>query len=116
PEFDTLFLKMKNMPNGPERLAVIKQMLEIVRNDSPWVWGYHPESLVLLHNWVSPQKINAIYSDTLKYMRIDPKERAKQRLLWNKPIVWPIYVFFGLLMLLIIPVIVRYWKKEHKPH
>ena len=31
PEYDKLFTKMKNMPNGPERQAIIRQMLEILR-------------------------------------------------------------------------------------
>ena len=36
---------MKNMDNGPERQAVIDDMLEIARHDAPWIWGFLPQGL-----------------------------------------------------------------------
>ena len=49
PEYDRLFEQMKNMENSPARQAIIDQMLEILRRDSPWLWGYHPKNYVLQH-------------------------------------------------------------------
>ena len=45
PEFDRLFEKMKNIKNGPERLAIIKEMTKIVQKDAPWLWGVSSKSI-----------------------------------------------------------------------
>jgi ABC-type transport system substrate-binding protein len=42
PRYNELFRKMENMSNGPERAALIREMLKIAREDAPWIWGYHP--------------------------------------------------------------------------
>ena len=47
-EFDRLFEQMKNMENGPQRQEVIDRMVEILRHDAPWVFGFHPKQFVLL--------------------------------------------------------------------
>ncbi|MBI1966263.1 MAG: ABC transporter substrate-binding protein, partial [Betaproteobacteria bacterium] len=36
PEYDRLFERMKNMPNSPERQAIIDRMIAILRHDAPW--------------------------------------------------------------------------------
>ena len=38
-EFDALFLRMKDLPNGPERQQVIDRMVDILRQESPWLFG-----------------------------------------------------------------------------
>src|SRR5699024_2012975 len=48
-EFDRLYDKMRDMANGPQREAVIAKMIEIVRRDAPWVWGFYPKSYTLNH-------------------------------------------------------------------
>ena len=40
--FDTLFVAMRSMEDGPERQALIDEMVAILRHDSPWLWGFHP--------------------------------------------------------------------------
>jgi len=52
PEYDRLFEQMKSMDNGPERQAIIDRMVEILRRDAPWVWGYHPKTYGLDHAWL----------------------------------------------------------------
>ncbi|MFQ5488278.1 MAG: ABC transporter substrate-binding protein, partial [Gammaproteobacteria bacterium] len=49
PEFDRLFEVMKNMDNGPQRQAIIDEMVAIVRRDAPWAWGFHPKGFSLYH-------------------------------------------------------------------
>jgi len=49
PEFNRLFDQMKDMDNGPARQKLINAMLEIVRRDSPWAWGYFPKDFSLQH-------------------------------------------------------------------
>ena len=42
PEYDRLFAQMKTLDDGPEKQAVIDDMVPIVREDAPWTFGYFP--------------------------------------------------------------------------
>lgn len=95
PEFDRLFRIMKNMPNGPERQAVIDTMLKLVREDAPWVYWFYPKTYVLQHDWLENFKLNNVASNTLKYQRIDAERREALRKQWNEPLRWP----FALLLM-----------------
>ncbi len=84
PAFDRLFIAMRNLPQGPERQALIDQMLQIVREDAPWLWGLHPQSYALSHQWYGNGKPNLMARNTLKYRRIDTARRAELRRVWNQ--------------------------------
>jgi oligopeptide transport system substrate-binding protein len=99
PEFDRLFLKMRNMDDGPERLAVIQKLLDQVRRDAPWVFGIHPKSFSLHHDWYHNYKSNLMANNGLKYLRIDPDERAHWRALWNRPLYLPTLFGGGLVFI-----------------
>jgi ABC-type transport system substrate-binding protein len=114
-KYDELFDKMKGMPNGQERQAVIDEMLEIVRDDSPWVWGFHPKMYALSHSWMTPQKPNAMSRNTLKYVNLDPVMRADKRSGWNRPIFWPIILLIVVFILLCIPAWLKYRHKILTP-
>lgn len=114
PEFDALFREMKNMDNGPARQAMINKMIAIARRDTPWVWGFHPKNFTLSQQWSRVTKPNELANNTLKYVKIDPIERAKARQAWNKPIVWPVLVFLLLLIASGIPVYLRYRRHERQ--
>ncbi len=92
PEYDKLFDQMKNMENSPARQAIIDRMLEILRHDSPWLWGYHPKNYVLQHAWLSNVKSNVMANNKLKYWRIDAQQRDQYRRKWNHPVYWPLWV------------------------
>jgi ABC-type transport system substrate-binding protein len=98
-EFDRLFERMKNMDNGPERQAIIDRMLEVLRRDSPWLWGYHPKSYVLQHGWLHNIKPNIMANNKLKYWRIDARLREQKRREWNQAVIWPLWLGSGLLLL-----------------
>ena len=87
PEYDHLFDQMKNMENGPERQAIIDQMLEIARRDAPWVWGLHPKEYSLHQQWMFNQKPNQMARNSLKYQRLDPQLRKEKRAEWNRPVL-----------------------------
>jgi len=91
PEFDRLFEQMKNMDNSPARQAIIDQMLEILRRDSPWLWGFHPKGYVLQHGWLHNIKPNIMANNKLKYWRVDTAQRDRMRLEWNQPVRWPLW-------------------------
>jgi len=99
PEYDVLFNQMKNMENSPARQDIIDRMLEILRRDSPWLWGYHPKSYVLLHGWLHNVKANIMANNKLKYWRVDAKQREMLRHEWNHPAYWRLWL--GVLALLL---------------
>jgi oligopeptide transport system substrate-binding protein len=99
PEYDKLFEQMKNMENSPARQEIIDRMLEILRRDSPWLWGFHPKSYVLQHSWLSNIKANVMANNKLKYWRVDAKQRDTLRRDWNQPATWPLWLGAGALFL-----------------
>jgi hypothetical protein len=104
PEFDLLFEQMKNMDNNPARQHIIDEALEILRRDSPWLWGYHPKQYVLQHSWLHNIKPNIMANNKLKYWRVDTDQREQLRRKWNRPVYWPLVLgsaaslLFGLWM------------------
>ncbi|GAB4393080.1 MAG: ABC transporter substrate-binding protein [Gammaproteobacteria bacterium] len=110
--YDKLFKRMKRLPNSPERQAIINQMLQIVRRDTPWVWGFHPKNFVLQHVWSAPVKLNEIANNTLKYQAIDQQLRAEKQQVWNQPIIWPLLILLGFLIAMLIPPLVVWWRRE----
>jgi len=100
PEFDTLFDEIKTMENSPLREAKIDRMVQIAREDAPWVWGVYPKSLALVHSWFGNVASNAMANNTLKYKRIDPKLRLQKQQQWNQPVRAPLYLLVLALCLL----------------
>ena len=92
PEYDRLFERMKNMESSPARQVIIDHMLEILRRDSPWLWGYHPKNYVLQHGWLRNVKPNIMANNRLKYWRVDSAQRDKLRRVWNQPVRWPLWL------------------------
>ena len=113
PEFDKLFDQMKDMPNTPARQAVIDHMVEIARRDAPWVWGFHPKGFSLYHAWLKNAKPNLMANNTLKYLRIDPKLRARRQAEWNQPMLWPFGVLVVLLIAGTLPAVAVYKRRLH---
>lgn len=111
-EFDRLFDQMKNMGNGAERQAIIDRMVEIVRRDSPWLWGYHPVGFALYHDWYRNTKPNLMANNTLKYKRIDPEQRYRLRRQWNQPVLWPIVVLSLTFVISLVPAWLTYRRRE----
>jgi len=99
PEYDRLFEQMKNMENSPARQAIIDQMLEVLRRDSPWLWGYHPKSYVLQHGWLHNVKPSVMANNKLKYWRVDAAQRDQLRREWNRPALWPLWLVAAVLLL-----------------
>lgn len=112
PEFDRLFERMKNMYNSPERQAIIDRMVEIVRDDAPWVWSFFPKDYTLHHAWMSNVKPNQMANNGLKYERIDPVVRETMRREWNRPVVWPLALAIALVALSLVPAVVTFIRRE----
>ena len=103
---------MKNMENGPERQAIIDEMVDIVRRDVPWVSGFHPKRFGLYHVWYQNIKPNLMANNTLKYAKVDPILRARLRREWNRPRWQPLAILAALLILGTLPAVAAYRRKE----
>ena len=112
PEFDRLFRMMRNQADGSERLALIRQMQEILRHDAPWVFGVHPKTFSLRHEWYRNFKPNLMANNGLKYLRMDGPLRAARRLQWNQPIYWPLGLVVVALIVLITPAWLFYRRRQ----
>ncbi len=112
PEFDRLFDQMKFMPDGPERQAVVDQMVEIARRDAPWAWGFYPKAFSLHHQWLHNASPNSMANNTLKYRRIDAELRERLRAKWNPPILWPLGAILGLILILVLPALWMVRRRE----
>ncbi len=112
PEFDALFDRMKNLPNGEVRQAIIDQMVEILRRDAPWLWGFYPKSFGLHHAWYKNAKPHLMANNTLKYKRIDAELRAQKQAQWNRPKLWPIGLLLLLLLSVVVPAFVGFRRRE----
>ena len=115
PSFDSLFTRMKNMQNGEERGAIIREMLDIARHDAPWVWGFFPKQFSLHHAWYLNSKPNLMSNNSLKYRRILPGLRAELQAEWNRPVLWPLYGMALLLLLVVLPAFLGYRRRQRMP-
>ncbi|WP_018990169.1 ABC transporter substrate-binding protein [Aromatoleum toluclasticum] len=111
-EYDRLFEKMKSMPDGPERQAVIDRMIAILQQDAPWIFGFHPKAYSLQHGWVLNRKTGSMVRNTLKYQRIDVERRDAARAQWNRPVVWPLLLLGALMAAAIAPAFIHYRRRE----
>jgi ABC-type transport system substrate-binding protein len=96
--FDALFNEIKSMENTQERMEKIETMVQIAREDAPWVWGVYPKSLALVHGWFHNVTAHAMANNTLKYRRIDPKARVSKQRVWNRPVYAPMFLLLLLLL------------------
>ena len=89
-------------------------MQEILRRDSPWLWGYHPKDYVLQHSWLHNVKSNIMANNKFKYWRVDSAQRDRLRREWNPPVIWPLwlgaaaFILFGVWMWRVL------WKREEQ--
>ncbi|MBT4146461.1 MAG: ABC transporter substrate-binding protein [Gammaproteobacteria bacterium] len=113
-DFDRLFKQMSNMENSPQRLAIVREMQEIIRHDAPWVYGFHPKSFSLFHNWYHNLKPNLMANNKLKYQRIEPQLREESRQQWNQPVLWPVIGIIVFLVLLILPAIRSFQRRARE--
>jgi hypothetical protein len=111
-DFDELFLSMKTRQNGPQRMAEIREIRTILERERPWIELFHREDYSLYHGWVRNVKPMGISAPTYQYRDIDSEARARHRLEWNKPIVWPAYLLTIALVLVIVPGIRTYLKER----
>jgi oligopeptide transport system substrate-binding protein len=105
PEYDRLFLRMRELANGPERAATIAAMRAIVERERPWIELFYPESYALVHGWMHNVKPLGMSFSTLKYLDVDVALRRRLRAEWNRPVVWPAAALAVALVLVVAPAV-----------
>ncbi len=111
-EFDRLFDQVKNMENSPERAELIAEMIDIVRFDAPWVWGFIPKQFSLHHDWYRNSKPNLMANNSLKYRRIEPQQRLMMQAQWNKPVLWPVIALVLLVLVVVLPAFFAFRRQQ----
>jgi oligopeptide transport system substrate-binding protein len=71
PDFDKLYEKSLTLPDGAIRTALYKQMVSILIEDCPWIFGSHRLSFVLTQGWLKNYKPNDFDHSSYKFYRID---------------------------------------------
>ena len=113
PEYDELFRKVRVLPPGPERDALVARMVELYRRDAVWLYAFYPKDIYLNNSWVYNTKRHGISKATLKYVRIDAAERERMQELWNQPVTWPLYAGALLVTGLFVPGVIAYRRRQN---
>jgi ABC-type transport system substrate-binding protein len=72
PVFDSLYEKIRTMPDNTERTALYVRMTRIISDDCVVMPIFEPESFTLYYDWMSNIKQHPVGYGFLKYRRIDP--------------------------------------------
>jgi oligopeptide transport system substrate-binding protein len=111
-EYDRLFSLMQARENDGERQQLIRSMRTILERERPWIELFHPEDYALTHGWLSHVRPPGLSIPTVKYHDVDPKLRTAQRRAWNRPIVWPAFALICMVLLLIAPGVLTYYRER----
>jgi oligopeptide transport system substrate-binding protein len=84
PQYNELYLKMQCLPDSPERLAVIREMLGMLSHDAPSIFKMHPVKYSLYHGWLR-NATPEVRCDRIKYIRLDLEARRAYREKYNQP-------------------------------
>ena len=90
PEYDRLFERLKTLDDGPEKQAVIDQMIHILQVDAPESFGFFPYSSAAVQHWIYNSKPSIMVLDRGRYLRLDAAERTRALAQWNRPVWWPL--------------------------
>jgi ABC-type transport system substrate-binding protein len=103
PEYDALFERMRDLPDGAQKERIIHRMIKIVQEDAPWMFGFFPKSAGAYQQWVGNAKPSQMVRNTLQYLSIDSALRVQKIADWNRPVWWPLIVLVVVLALLLWP-------------
>lgn len=70
PKFDEDFEKLKLLPNGPEKFALMKKMEDIVLDDIPWALLYYSRDYIVFHNRLKNFRYSDLIVNKVKYLRL----------------------------------------------
>ncbi len=76
PEYNKLYEKQSQTPNGPERLAMIHQMIELQNAYMPYKYMFYPDSVYMAQPWVIGWRRDPLAADWFKYVDVDSAKQA----------------------------------------
>ena len=99
------------MKPGPERDAIVAEMVDLYREDAVWLYNFYPREIYLNNEWVTNTKRHGISKGTLKFLNVDPELRERRQLEWNQPVTWPLYAGAALFVGLLLPGVLAYRRR-----
>jgi len=103
---------MKDLPNGEERLAIIRRMRKILERERPWIELFHNENYALYHTWMRNVKPAGLSLPAAKYVDLDPDRRYQLRRYWNRPVVWPAWALLAVAGAIIVPGVLTFLRER----
>jgi ABC-type transport system substrate-binding protein len=76
PEYDSLYLRARALPEGPERNRLMQRMTELIGIYVPWAVTIYRYENVLVQPWLLGYKYNPIQQHPWQYLDIDTTRRA----------------------------------------
>jgi ABC-type transport system substrate-binding protein len=111
-EYDRLFLRMREQPNGPERAQTIALMRALLEHERPWIELFHMESYALVQGWMHNVKPLGMSFSTFKYVDVDVALRRERRLAWNGPVYWPLWTLGAVAVAVLAPALVAVLRRR----
>ncbi|MEP7295972.1 MAG: ABC transporter substrate-binding protein [Burkholderiales bacterium] len=105
PEYDKRYRELALLEDGPAKQKLIDEMVDMLRKDAPWAFGYFPYAAGAYQQWVGNAKYGIFTNDRALYYKIDGPLRARRQAEWNPPHYWPLALL--LLATLVLIVIAR---------
>ena len=85
PEYDKRYKQLALLDDGPAKQKLIDEMVEILRKDAPWAFGYFPYSAGAYQQWVGDAKYGLFTNDRALYYKVDAPLRTRLQAQWNPP-------------------------------
>ena len=78
PEYNALYERVKRMPDGPERNALMAKMVKLILVYVPWVVESFKAQNILVQPWVLNYKKHPFNHEPWKYLDVDLERQAKR--------------------------------------
>jgi ABC-type transport system substrate-binding protein len=79
PAYNALYLKQRELPDGPERMAVMREAQKMLVAYAPMKFHVHRVFTDLYHPWVKGYHRNIFVRDFYKYVDVDPVAQEGRR-------------------------------------
>jgi len=90
PEYDQRYRRLQLLDDGPAKQKVIDEMVDLLREDAPWSFGYFPYAGGAYQQWVGNAKYGVFTNDRALYYKVDAPLRVRKQAEWNPPRYWPL--------------------------
>ncbi|APV50440.1 hypothetical protein BWI17_12480 [Betaproteobacteria bacterium GR16-43] len=78
PEYNEIYERVKRLPDGPERNALMGKMVKLIFVYAPWVVETHKVQSILVQPWVLNYKKHPFNHEPWKYLDVDLEREARR--------------------------------------